>query len=210
MIYFDIDNLFIIKNTMKTLINDKKYIFDTLIGIFPENIIRQIIVKTFTKECIKNFIGDETVKYIMNNPTLTSSYYSLSCNSKITLDTVEKYINAILWNFAGLSANPNLTIEFVEKYIDKPWNFDIISANLDISIEEIKQTLISHGKDIPKSLYNLSFNGLSERIINLCLHESLDWNTIINVRTIGKFMDDKYAETMNELEKFRRDEEIFQ
>ena len=259
MKYFDINTLFILnKAIMEALINGKKYIFDALIGIFPENVIKKMIVKMISEYDIDNFIGDETIKYILNNPKITFSWFSFSCNSKITMDIVEKYIDTIPWDFCGLSDNPNLTIEFiakhldknwrwdyvsynpnitmdiiekyinlipwnwtyvsenpnltmefVEKYIDKEWNFNTISSNLMLSMEETNKMLVAHGKDTSNVACNSSLGGLLERILSVSSNVPFDWHYITNMQLIEDFMNDKYAEIMNELEKFRIDEEIF-
>ena len=70
------------------------------------------------------------------------NYKSLSCNSNLTLEILEKYKDkGWYWGHGGISSHPNLTLEWLEKYKDKGWYWGPcgISSNPNLTLEWLEK-----------------------------------------------------------------------
>jgi len=94
--------------------------------------------KTFKKQIDDN-LGEEFMKFILNNSNKPLDWCWISRNPNITMDIIKNNPDKP-WNWDGVSLNPNLTMEFV-KYIDnnpyKRLGWYGISQNSNITMDDI-------------------------------------------------------------------------
>ena len=120
---------------MEQLINDRKFIKEIFCGILPENIIRQIIVKSISNDEIRKESNDKISTNIIDGDI--SNNWLSEIYKTATLNTISKYPN-LLWDWKKISFEVDITVEFIEKYPNKPWEWRFISMNQFISMKMIE------------------------------------------------------------------------
>jgi hypothetical protein len=100
--------------------------------------IDPIIINLITKNDIKNFIGEEIIKYMDEHPEITWEWMGISGNPNITMDIIEKYVDKP-WDWNGISRNQNLTMVYAYTHLEKPWDWERISMNPNITMDIIEK-----------------------------------------------------------------------
>lgn len=180
---------------MNKIVDAKIYIKNILSNIFPNNIIDQIIIKTITDYEIKNFIGEEIIKYTENNYCDLWSWNQLSQNPNITLDIIDKYPNKP-WNLKFVIQNPNMTLEYIEKNIDKPWDWYFISNYKNLTLDFVIK-YIHKPWNYGMMMCNVN---LTEKLIEnaqICeqFDKQINWYNISSLGKITIELFEKYADS---------------
>jgi hypothetical protein len=188
----------------------------TPVGVFqklyPGNVVDSRF--SFRMLAIENF---DDIDFLLQKYLTSRSWYELSCNLTLSMDTVQKHPN-IPWDWFALSRNPSVfrSLKTIEKYPNMPWDITGIARNINIlpcdleSLEGWSFQDLSHNPNINDMTVESNIsedwdweNGLSDNP-GLSLHfiekysskmdwECLSYNPNLNWEFVKKNIDKKWS-----------------
>ena len=116
-----------------------------------------------------------TSKFLEDNPSLDWCWHSISRNSNIDLEYIEKVAEEKNMEWLYISENENLTLEFIERHINKI-NFEQLSANIftyddTVYQRELKKDIEKRRKEVKGEIKDIFYNDICGEILKFISYD---------------------------------------